>query len=118
MLKINNFGNLRGDFVEYNDYTLYIDNIIERRDYYRILVGLKQNGKIQDYISVELSRYPKENGNYTMHQSANPHYMTEVTVNCIENLDWFGYMTCQMVGTNSWQLNIPFWTRRNKTKIK
>ena len=118
MLKIENYKKLKGDFVEYNGYTIYVDNISDLKNQYKIIIGLRKGSNIEDYVSIELSKYSKQSGNYVLHQSLNPHYMTEVTLTCIENLDWFGYMTCQMVGTNSWQLNIPHWTRRNKTKIK
>ena len=95
MLKIENLNKLKGDFIEYNEYTLYIDSITELKNQYKIIVALRKNGYIHDYVSIELSK------------SANPHYLTDVTVSCIENLDWFGYMTCRMVGENSWQMKIP-----------
>ena len=116
MLTIKNFKKLKGDFIEYNGYTLYIENISELKNQYKIIVGLRKESRIEDYVSIELSRHPNGIGNYKMHQSANPHYLTDVTVDCIQNLDWFGHMTCQMVGTNSWQMTIPLWTRRNKKK--
>lgn len=107
MLKIENHNKLRGDFIEYNGYTLYIDSITDSKNHYKIIVGLRNGSKIEDYVAIELSKHPNISGNYKMHQSANPHYLTDVTISCIENLDWFGYMTCRMVGENSWQMKIP-----------
>ena len=112
MLKIENYIKLKGDFIQYEEYILYIDSITELKNQYKIIVGLRKNGLIHDYVSIELSRHPNMSGNYKMHQSSNPHYLTDVTVSCIQNLDWFGYMTCRMIGENSWQMKIPGWNKK------
>lgn len=116
MLKIENHKNLKGDFIEYKEYTIYIDSVYEQKDHYKIIVGLKQNNKLEDYIGVELSRQPKQNGNYILTQPAMPTNFTDVTLSCIKNLDWFGYMTCKMIGERNWQMKIPGYNHKQPQK--
>lgn len=112
MLKLQNFYDLKGDYIECSGYTLSIDGIAHFQTLYAITVSLKNgNGKIEDYVGYELLRdnKNKSSGNYTMYQTHKTHLMTEVTLNCLQNKDWFGYMICQMAGNNNWNMNIKPW---------
>jgi len=109
MLNIKNFYDLKGDYIECAGYTLSIDGIMETTTQYQITVSLKnQNGKIEDYIGYQLLRdnNTKYSGNYVMYQTHKSHLRTEVTLNCMQNKNWFGYMICQMAGNNNWNMKI------------
>ena len=112
MLNLKNFYELKGDYIECDGYTLSIDAICGFPDKYAITVSLKnKNGKIEDYVGYELLRdtSAKYSGNYVMHQTHASHLMTEVSLNCMQNKDWFGYMICQMAGNDNWNMNIKTW---------
>lgn len=109
MLNIKNFNNLKGDYIQCDGYTLSIEDINQGQEKYAITVSLtKQNGPIEDYIGFTLLRdgSAKYSGNYVLYQTHASHLRTEVTLNCIKNKDWFGYMICQMAGNNNWQMKI------------
>ena len=116
MLRIKNYSNLIGDFIEYKEYTLGISDIGEHTDRYNILVYLKRDGVIEDYIGMELTRTKKANYRYHLYQTHMQHNSTAVTLDCIQNLDWFGYIICKMVGNANWQMNIPGWSHKNPNK--
>ena len=115
MLTIKNFNELKGNYIECDGYTLSIEDINQGTEKYAITVSLiKQNGTIQDYIGFTLLRSSsaKYSGNYVMYQTHASHLRTEVTLNCIKNKDWFGYMICQMAGNNNWNMNIKTWKQK------
>jgi len=112
MLRLQNFQQLKGDYIECDGYTLSIDGIAHFQKHYAITVSLKNKfGKIEDYIGYELLRNKRSEhvGNYVMYQTHNSHLKTEVTLNCMQNKDWFGYMICQMAGNNNWNMQIKPW---------
>jgi len=116
MLHIKNYSKIIGDFIEYKEYTLGIESITQMADSYHILVYLNRDGVKEDYIGMELTRTKKAKYRYQLYQTHMHHNNTAVTLDCIQNLDWFGYIICKMAGNGNWQMNIPAWSQNNPSK--